>query len=494
VDLKLVGYIRQLLQMGYDIASIRNRLISSGYDLSMVDEAINSIYHPAAEKIPEAGFLDKLKSRKFLAVFTGIILIIILALVILTFAGGGGEPIDVFVYLDSSEVYQGEELSFSKSLANVEGVGMVSMRYEVVDQIGGSTVATGQESFSTQAARGDASVAIPSDAPPGAYSLVIIASYAGQRAEKAIPFTVLEKIEAPPPVPPGFEEPPVAPPAGEADTDNDGTPDSTDTDDDNDGIPDAEDQMPLDHDNDGTPDSMDSDIDDDGILNQFDDYFYDRDNDGIADIADTDSDNDGIPDSEDVYPFDYDNDGTKDKDDDSTGRIYSLPDEQQTAELSFACATDLDCNDYDICTADACVSGFCNYERQMPCCGNFICELAETSDSCPEDCGEAGGAADPTQKLIDEIMEIADNNPEQAAVRCEEIESAVVADICFTELAKTTSNNAFCERVYSSDAKDKCFMYFVMSLDQFQLCEQIEKRILQNSCYAIKSLKEKQQT
>ena len=40
--------------MGYDINSIRNRLISSGYDLGAIDGAVNHIYHPSTEAAPKA--------------------------------------------------------------------------------------------------------------------------------------------------------------------------------------------------------------------------------------------------------------------------------------------------------------------------------------------------------------------------------------------------------------------------------------------------------
>lgn len=490
VDMSLVNYVRQLLQMGYDINSIRNRLISSGYDIGAIDGAINYAYHPSAGAAPKHGFADVMKSKKFLAAFTAVIAITSLALLILVLVGGEAPQIGISVYLDSENVYQGEELSFSKTLTSLDEPGMVAMSYEVIDQIAGITAATSQESFSTQAVKRETSITIPLSTEPGSYILRAVATYGGQSAETTAQFNVLVKEEEAEEQEPAPETPPAA--AG-PDNDNDGIPDTTDTDDDNDGIPDNEDSYPLDHDNDGLPDSEDPDMDNDGILNQFDDYPYDRDNDGIPDMTDTDNDNDGIPDDTDTYPFDYDNDGVLDKDDDSTGRAYAFPAEQETAEISFSCTTDMDCNDYDICTIDSCVDGLCQYTEKVPCCGNFICEATEDSSSCPQDCKEElFGPTPEVQEMIDEIMEIAESNPEQAAARCDSIEDAYASDTCYSELAKKTSNNAFCTLVSDTDRRDKCYMYFVMTFDQFQLCEDIEKRILQNSCYSIKTLKSQQ--
>lgn len=107
-----------------------------------------------------------------------------------------------------------------------------------------------------------------------------------------------------------------------ADTDGDGTPDSTDLDDDNDGIPDTEDSFPLDTDNDSQDNDIDPDDDGDGIMDSEDPSLYDTDNDGVQNDVDPDDDGDGISDSDDIFPFDRDNDHVRndaDPDDDNDG-------------------------------------------------------------------------------------------------------------------------------------------------------------------------------
>ena len=358
---------------------------------------------------------------------------------------------------------------------------MVSLSYAVTDTLG-EVVAAHQEKFSADSVQKRTSIAIPESTPSGGYVMKVTARFGEQKAESTLAFTVVGKEEEP-------EEPPEEPPAapgeeeGEADNDNDGIPDSTDPDDDNDGIPDAEDIHPLDHDNDGIPDSMDTDDDDDGILDKFDYYLFDRDNDGIPDDEDEDNDNDGIADDEDDYPFDYDNDGVVDKDDDD--KSYEIPPE---AGGSFACANNIDCNDFDICTTDACVEGTCEYEAQSPCCGDFVCEGGETFSDCPQDCEEEAPPA--PEGVPDMTIDITD--PEAAAKKCKDIARQNLADQCYFELAKATANHAFCEQIFTETIKDSCYMYFVMNFDRFALCDIIINRYLRNSCYSMKGVAELQ--
>lgn len=120
-----------------------------------------------------------------------------------------------------------------------------------------------------------------------------------------------------------------------ADTDGDGTPNSSDNDDDGDGVPDGSDDLPLD------PDET-TDTDDDGIGNNAD---TDDDGDGIPDAEDSDpldpdvgnddTDGDGVVNSEDDFPNDpaasVDTDGDGNPDDWNTG--YTAADSTTGLEL-----------------------------------------------------------------------------------------------------------------------------------------------------------------
>lgn len=483
VDLTITNYIRQLLQAGYDINSIKNRLITSGYNVNVVNEAINYIYQSAPQEAPQPSSFDKFKSKKFLVALGGIFGIIVISLIILVFAGGESTPIEIYLSPSSTQITQGENLEFSKTLLNLEDTGMVSLKYEVLDNFGGA-VATSQESVSTQSVSRQFSIQIEEFIEPGTYTLKAIARYGEQSAETSFTFTVVEKIEE------AVEEPPIEESTTkEPDNDNDGIPDETDIDDDNDGLLDTEDTYPLDHDNDGIPDIIDDDDDNDGILDKFDNYLYDMDNDGIIDLSDMDNDNDGILNEEDTYPFDYDNDGVLDKDDDVVGRFYEIPVQQETELITSACAQDLDCNDFDICTTDSCVAGTCEHERQEPCCGNFICEQGETPENCRSDCREAVKTDLIEQSEIEQILETAAANPESAAAKCNAFERTEASDVCFDGLARASGNSVFCSRINKDKPKNICLMYFVMSHDEFELCERITDINLKNSCEALSALK-----
>ncbi len=488
-DPNLVNYVRQLLQMGYDANAIRSQLYSSGYSQQAVEEAVNAAYasqQPYTQPIaqPQAGGL--LGSRKFLFGMAGIVLFVAAFLVFIIFFSGGKVQPEMFVYLDSDRGYPGDEIGFSAEFVNLEGSGMASLKHVLIGTAGGSPASAGEKQFLVPAASIPSSFEIPEGAEEGLYSFRVILSFEEHYLESSFSILVLALPESEP-----------AETTGESGLENaselpgqeSGAAQASDSD--GDGIADSDDLSPFDYDNDGIQDSVDDDIDDDGILNRFDSFSYDRDNDGIRDVLDSDNDNDGVPDSDDLYPFDYDNDGVPDKRDDSSGRGYEIPSSQSSAELSFKCTSDIDCNDYDICTSDSCVSGFCESARIPVCCGDFICSSGEDSESCPQDCIASQQVfGSPSQEVIAGIMETAASNPEKAASQCSEFESSFDSDLCYTELAKVSDNYGFCENVYDSDSKDKCFMYFVMSKDKFELCVKIEKRLLQNSCYSIKNLKQ----
>ncbi len=73
---------------------------------------------------------------------------------------------------------------------------------------------------------------------------------------------------------------------------------------------------------------------------------------------------------------------------------YTCPDgttvqDPDKCPLDYLCP--FSCNDYDHCTEDICnqQTGYeCAHNIITPCCGNNICELEESTESCMQDCGE----------------------------------------------------------------------------------------------------------
>ena len=442
VDINIVNYIKQLMQSGYDMNSIRNQLVTSGYDPNLVNEAVNYVYQQPAAGAPAAAAQPSAAApgskKKFLIGIAAAVLVVVIVLVLIMVLGGEPIPVEIYLTPGTTQVVQGEDLIFTKSFANIEGSGMLSLTYSVVSESAGTQAASFQESLSTQALRRSTTVSIPEETAPGGYILKATVQYAGQTAEKSFFLSVVEKQEEVEEEEPELPEEPS--PEG-PDNDNDGIPDDQDTDDDNDGVMDTDDSYPLDHDNDGIPDQSDDDSDNDGIFDRYDDYPYDMDNDGIEDLDDEDNDNDGTPDAEDIYPFDYDDDGVQDMDDDETGRSYTFPSAQKEAEFEITCSNAIECNDFDVCTTDRCMQGTCEYETISPCCGNFRCESGETAAACPQDCAAAEEPEEIEDELIQEIMQVADTNVESAAARCQQIEVAATSDECFNQLAQNTLIN-----------------------------------------------------
>jgi cysteine-rich repeat protein len=100
-------------------------------------------------------------------------------------------------------------------------------------------------------------------------------------------------------------------------------------------------------------------------------------------------------------------------------RVYdqNLFDEQETLLhlLDGPCAQASDCDDDDLCTADSCNQGLCNYAAIHPCCGDGQIELAEQCDDSnaePFDgCSELCALED---NDWDGLFDYADNCPQTA--------------------------------------------------------------------------------
>ncbi|MBW3011133.1 hypothetical protein KY335_01255 [Candidatus Woesearchaeota archaeon] len=82
---RLADYIRKQRDAGYSITTLRNYLISSGYDPRLVNAAIDSAYKPIAQK-------RKISLKTIIIILAAIVIVVGLVLVIMSIAGKEKAP------------------------------------------------------------------------------------------------------------------------------------------------------------------------------------------------------------------------------------------------------------------------------------------------------------------------------------------------------------------------------------------------------------------
>jgi hypothetical protein len=503
-ETRITKYIRQLLDNGYSMPTIRGQLTNAGYSEADIDSSINYVSsHPYP--ITKGKVKLQLPSKKiFLGAGAIVGIVLIVAAIFLLLPGAPKQWLKLEVSSSMSEIEQGGEFSFTNDLANAGKKKRYSifLSHEIANANTGSVLTISTETAPLETTASHAStIKIPGDAKPGNYVLSTTAVFVGQKVTKTLSFKVTKKAEVPTcddKIQNQGEEGIDC--GGPCDPCEDGTASGsivpgTDT-----GIsggaltPGAPTQVTLppgaaslDHDGDGIPNVDDFDDDNDGILDTDDDYDYDFDNDGIPDIEDDDDDDDGVPDSIDSYPYDFDNDGI-------STRLG--PSVQPTTSLGgpaiLQCPSS--CNDYDICTRDTCVSGVCQHTAISPCCGDFICEEGETSTGCPQDCAAQTPKSSKTAaEIIEEAIAKAATDPEGAALMCYQLTSVTDADECFPGVADAANETAICAQVTDDRKRDSCYMNKLLENADLSVCEKITNQIVQRTCYSLVNIRAQEQ-
>jgi|GEM_PF-4714790 len=189
VNPQLVSYIRQSLSQGYDINVIRDHLISSGYGVKDVADAINEIY-PAKKPGTSLPILP-----------------IIVVIVILGIIGGGyyflsmtepqKEVLDLQLKaISQKSLHQGDKFTFQYDISDIESkkIDNVNLKFElvqrdpenVIDQM--SSVAT-LNPKKTQLETFD----IPINAPLGGYFVRGTATYNKEVKQKSLLINVIKE-------------------------------------------------------------------------------------------------------------------------------------------------------------------------------------------------------------------------------------------------------------------------------------------------------------
>ena len=207
-DQQLVNYIRQQLSSGYNLNAIRNYLIQYGYSPSLVDEAINVIYHPdytppvqpAFQPTPKINSSVKMSTHK-LALITALIFMLS-SVVMFTYIlmGQSSSVPDKLLDVDTEALSQSVKIGDNfEFLIKISSMGTVErydikMIYEVLD-LTGNLITKKEESIGVETSVSKKAVInIPNDVQPGQYTLKTTAKYSGRKAESSFLFKIKEKV------------------------------------------------------------------------------------------------------------------------------------------------------------------------------------------------------------------------------------------------------------------------------------------------------------
>lgn len=495
VDSSVTDYIRQLLDKGYSLATIRAQLADAGYSERDIDSAINYVYsHPYAVKKAKA-----IPKKLIIGAAVAVVAVILVLAIFVWLPGTSNRWLSLSTSAQADSVYQGEDFSFTNEIVNLGKPKQYSifLSHEVTNSNTGSLLTIKTETVPLETSTTQLSkIKIPADSKPGEYLLTTTAVFLDQKVTKAISFQVNKKAEAPSCSDRIQNQ-------GEGGIDCGGPCQSCEAG----GVSGAgggagagtaggslagakpqqaalpQGAASQDHDADSIPNIDDSDDDNDNIIDTEDDYPYDFDNDNLPDIDDADSDNDGILDDADDYPYDFNNDGISTR--------YGPPVRSGAAPSATAPAQCLEsCNDYDICTRDSCVSGICQHVALSPCCGDFICEGSETAASCPQDCAaQAAPKTKTASEIIQEAVQQAAANPEAGALKCYSLSLEGDADECFFQVADIANETSICEQIKDDRKRDSCFMNKLLENSDLAVCDKIINQIVQRTCYSLVNIR-----
>ncbi|MBD3248750.1 hypothetical protein GF336_01775, partial [Candidatus Woesearchaeota archaeon] len=192
VDKRLVDYVRQQINAGYDVNSIKMALLRYGYDASSVDAAVRKA---AGKGFPWA----------IAAGVIGILLVaVIISLIVINIGPSAPEQLlDLEISMISENINPGDTIEF-----NVQSISMgAAKRYDIkllheIKDSSGRKITSKEEDVGIETRVSKVSrIKIPGSANAGRYSLRTTAFYDSKSASSQIQFDIAEEEPEPAPGP-----------------------------------------------------------------------------------------------------------------------------------------------------------------------------------------------------------------------------------------------------------------------------------------------------
>ncbi len=186
---KVVGYIRGLLQKGYDISAIKNTMLKYGYSSKDIDEAVSEIYNPTIRHEIHLG-----KTTIFAIVFIVISVAGISFFLYYNPPKGPAKLLDLNLEPVKTDIEAGQSISFVQVLSN-QGSSKrfdVSVMQEILDPKTFKVITHKSETRAIETFTSTpTSVLIPPETPAGDYILRVIVDYDNKKAVATLPIKVV---------------------------------------------------------------------------------------------------------------------------------------------------------------------------------------------------------------------------------------------------------------------------------------------------------------
>ncbi|HLC64828.1 MAG TPA: hypothetical protein VJI46_01750 [Candidatus Nanoarchaeia archaeon] len=190
-DQRIVDFIRQSLQQGYDINTIKSHLLQQGFSGGDISDAINSVY-----TVTEVKHVHGLSPA--LLIVLALIGVGLLVTGVVLFISPAEQLLDVELEGVQMSAEAGKELVFSIKITNMGEKRRydANMRYELLDSKG-KVVAFKEETVAVETtASRTARLLIPAKAFPGSHVVRVEAKYDGKIATAKLPATVTGTAQA----------------------------------------------------------------------------------------------------------------------------------------------------------------------------------------------------------------------------------------------------------------------------------------------------------
>ena len=186
---KVVNYIRDLLQKGYDISTIKNTMLKYGYSNNEIDDAIKDIHHPIIRHE-----IHLPRTTIFVIVFTVLTISGVVFFFLYNQEKSTEQLLDLNLEPVKTTVAAGDSISFLKEISNLGSQKRydIFIRQEVLDQKTSKIITQKSETRAIETSGSTkTSIEIPKETKAGNYLLKVIVEYHGKSATATLPIKIV---------------------------------------------------------------------------------------------------------------------------------------------------------------------------------------------------------------------------------------------------------------------------------------------------------------
>ncbi len=143
-------------------------------------------------------------------------------------------------------------------------------------------------------------------------------------------------------------------------------------------------------------------------------------------------------------------------------------------------------------TCETCSDGLLNQDEEEVDCGG-VCDACEVEEPIIEDEEvvddeetetrvSTSTDTDSDADNVDLAKATASSNPAEAADYCEEIGDNSYYDKCYNEVAKASLESSYCSSIVSDSTRDSCYVYFAFDHSEYDVCDYIINPFVKQSC------------